>query len=74
MIVAPYLRRRWLIRSGPQILFTLRLRRTFLTSSTVITIDARVRSVGGYEVMAGFYHLGPFGKQSTCSTCQLFMY
>ena len=22
--------------------------------------------------MADFYHVGPFGKQNTCSTCQLF--
>ena len=34
IIVAPSLRRRVLIRSGPQALFILRFRRTFLTSST----------------------------------------
>ena len=47
IIVAPSLKRRGLIRSGPQALFILRFRRTFLTSSTVITKDARVYSVGG---------------------------
>ena len=47
IIVAPSLRRRGLIRSGPQALFILRFRRTCLTSSTVITIDVQVYTVGG---------------------------
>ena len=73
IIVAPSLRRRGLIRSGSQALFIFRFRRTFLTSSTVITIDVREYSVGGIEVMADCYHQCPFEKQSTCSTCQLFV-
>ena len=47
IIVAPSLSRRGLIRSGPQALVILRFRKTFLTSSTVITIDVREYSVGG---------------------------